>query len=115
VIGGGLSHRTRRKLAILILVVGLPVYIIVAVNVVELFDRPGILVELLIYVVLGIVWALPLKAIFSGVGRADPDDDGHDAPGERDEGPNARRDVPAHGADAERPEAMRGPGREDRG
>ena len=73
--GGGLSYRTRRRLAILILVVGLPVYIVVAVNVVELFDRPGILVELLIYIVLGIIWALPLKAIFKGVGQPDPEDD----------------------------------------
>jgi hypothetical protein len=73
--GGGLSYRTRRRLSILILVVGLPLYIIVAVNVVALFDRPGILVELLIYVVLGIVWALPLKAIFKGVGQPDPEDD----------------------------------------
>jgi hypothetical protein len=29
-------------------------------------------VELLIWVALGIVWALPLKAIFKGVGQADP-------------------------------------------
>lgn len=78
---GGLSYRTRRRLAILILVVGLPIYIVVAVNVVQIFDRPGILVELLIYVALGIVWALPLKAIFKGVGRADPDDEKRDPRG----------------------------------
>jgi hypothetical protein len=30
-------------------------------------------VEFLVYVGLGIVWALPFKAIFRGVGKADPD------------------------------------------
>jgi hypothetical protein len=68
-----LSYKTRKRLSILILLVGLPLYIVVAVNVVEMFDRPGILAELVIWVGLGIVWALPLKAIFKGVGQADPD------------------------------------------
>jgi hypothetical protein len=71
--GSGLSYRTRKRLSLLILAVGLPLYIVVAVNVVEMFDRPGVLVELLIFLVLGIIWALPLKAIFRGVGKPDPD------------------------------------------
>jgi hypothetical protein len=70
-----MSYRTRRRLSMLVLVVGLPLYIVVAVNVVELFGRPGIVVEFLIYLVLGIVWALPLKAVFRGVGKADPDEE----------------------------------------
>lgn len=68
-----LSYKARRRWSLIILLIGLPVYMIVAVNVVEMFDRPPILVELLIYVVLGIVWALPFKAVFKGVGKADPD------------------------------------------
>jgi hypothetical protein len=40
---------------------------------VNLFDRPPLLVELLIFVVLGIVWALPLRSLFRGIGRPDPD------------------------------------------
>ena len=68
-----LSYKTRRRLSLLILVVMLPVYIVVAVNVVEMFDRPSILVELLVFVGLGILWALPFKSIFKGVGQADPD------------------------------------------
>lgn len=68
-----LSHKTRKRLALLILLVGLPVYIVVAVNVVEMFDRPGLVVEFLIWVGLGIAWALPLKAVFKGVGQPDPD------------------------------------------
>jgi hypothetical protein len=51
----------------------MPLYIVVAVNVVALFERPSLLVELLVYVVLGVVWVLPLKGIFKGVGQADPD------------------------------------------
>jgi hypothetical protein len=68
-----MTYRTRKRLAILILLVGLPLYIVVAVNLVELFGRPSFLVELLIWVALGIVWALPLKAVFKGIGQADPD------------------------------------------
>ncbi|WP_136685885.1 DUF2842 domain-containing protein [Falsirhodobacter xinxiangensis] len=65
--------RTRKRLSLLILLVGLPVYIFVAVTVVSILDRPPIWVEFLIYVALGIVWALPFKAVFKGVGRDDPD------------------------------------------
>jgi hypothetical protein len=68
----GLSRRARRRWALVVLLVGLPLYIMAAVSLVALFDRPGILVELVIYVALGIVWALPLRSIFRGVGRADP-------------------------------------------
>ena len=68
-----LGYRTRRLLSLLILLVGLPLYIIVAVNVVEMFDRPSVWVELLIFVALGIIWMLPLRSVFLGVGRADPD------------------------------------------
>ena len=68
-----LGYKTRRRLSLLILLVGLPLYIIVAVNVVALFDRPPIWLELLVYVGLGILWALPFKAVFKGVGQADPD------------------------------------------
>ncbi len=68
-----LSYKTRRRLSLLILVIGVPLYIIVAVNVVGLFDRPSIWVELAVYVALGVLWVVPLKAVFKGVGQADPD------------------------------------------
>ncbi|MEM9971335.1 MAG: DUF2842 domain-containing protein, partial [Pseudomonadota bacterium] len=35
--------------------------------------RPSIWVEFAIYVGLGVIWALPLKAVFKGIGQADPD------------------------------------------
>ena len=68
-----LSYKTRRRLSLLLLLVGLPLYIVVAVTVINWFDQPPFLVELVVYVVLGIVWALPFKAVFKGVGKADPD------------------------------------------
>ena len=68
-----MSYKTRRRLSLLVLVVGLPVYIGLAWYIMSLFERPSVLLELLIYAVLGIAWAIPLRAVFLGVGQADPD------------------------------------------
>lgn len=68
-----LSYKARRRLSVLVLLVGLPAYVVVAVTLVGLLDRPSFVVELAIYVGLGILWALPLRAVFRGVGQADPD------------------------------------------
>ena len=81
-----LSYRTRRRLSLLVLVVGLPVYIGLAWYLVSLFETQSIVVELLVYLVLGIVWALPLKAVFKGVGQADPDAAPEDEAGPDDRG-----------------------------
>jgi hypothetical protein len=67
-----LSYKARRRWSLVVLILGLPLYVVAAVTVVDLFDRPPILLELAIYVALGIVWALPLRAVFLGVGKADP-------------------------------------------
>ncbi len=68
-----LGYKTRRRLSLLILLVGLPLYIAAALYVVSLFERPSIWVELAVYVALGVVWALPFKAVFKGVGQSDPE------------------------------------------
>jgi len=68
-----LSYKARRRWSLVILLIGLPAYIVAAVTVLNWLDRPSLLVELLVYVVLGVVWALPFKAVFRGVGKADPD------------------------------------------
>ena len=68
-----LSHKSRRRLSLLILLVGLPLYIVLAISVLNWLGRPPFLVELLVYVVLGVLWALPFKAVFKGVGKADPE------------------------------------------
>lgn len=67
-----LSYKARRRLSLLVLLVGLPAYIVAAVSIVSLFDRPSILVELMVYIGLGVIWAVPLKKVFKGVGQADP-------------------------------------------
>jgi len=68
-----LSYKARRRWSLVILLVGLPLYVVVALNVVALFERPSFLVELAVYVGLGIIWIIPFKAVFKGVGQADPD------------------------------------------
>ena len=69
-----LSYKAKRRWALVILVLGLPVYIFLAVALMVWLGRPSFVVELLVYILLGIVWALPLKFVFQGVGQADPDE-----------------------------------------
>ena len=68
-----LSYKARRRWSLVILLLGLPLYIILAVGIIGMFERPHILLELFIYVALGVVWALPFKYVFRGIGQADPD------------------------------------------
>ena len=70
-----LSWKARRRWSLVILLVGLPLYIVAAVTILNALDRPPFWVELLVYLGLGVVWALPFRAIFKGVGKADPDAD----------------------------------------
>ncbi|WP_223428505.1 DUF2842 domain-containing protein [Tateyamaria pelophila] len=67
-----LSYKSRKRLSLLILVAGVPLYIIAAVSLIALFERPSFLIELLVYIGLGVVWAFPLKFIFKGIGQPDP-------------------------------------------
>ena len=72
-----LSYRTRRRLALLILLVGLPVYLVVAITAVNWMDatwgRQPIWAEVLIYLVLGFLWILPFRFVFRGIGKPDPE------------------------------------------
>lgn len=68
-----INYKNRRRISLILLLVGLPVYVILAVNILAFFERPSILLEVLIYLSLGIVWALPFKFIFKGIGQADPE------------------------------------------
>ena len=70
-----LSYKARRRWSLVILLIGLPVYIVASISILSLFERPSILLELFIYIALGILWALPFKYIFRGVGQNDPDQD----------------------------------------
>jgi hypothetical protein len=68
-----LAYRTRRRLSLAVLLIGMPLYVVAAVSLVGLLDRPPALVELLVYVGLGIGWILPLRFVFLGVARDDPE------------------------------------------
>ena len=68
-----LRYKARRRWSLVILLVGLPVYIVAVVTVLNMLDRPPIWLELLVYVGLGLLWAMPFKFVFRGVGKEDPD------------------------------------------
>ena len=68
-----INYKNRRRISLILLLVGLPVYVIVAINILAFFERPSILLEVIIYLSLGIIWALPFKFIFKGIGQADPE------------------------------------------
>lgn len=72
-------YQKRKRLALLALVVGMPIYVIVAVTIMSQAPKFPKLLELLTYVVLGIGWIFPLKPIFLGIGQPDPDAPSDDA------------------------------------
>ena len=67
-----LQYKTKRILSLFVLLVILPIYVVVAVTIINMFQRMPIFFEFIIYILLGIVWALPLKFIFKGVGKENP-------------------------------------------
>ncbi|WP_417727601.1 DUF2842 domain-containing protein [Roseovarius sp.] len=69
-----LSYKARKRWSLVVLLIGLPAYVVVAVSVVNWIDRPSIWIELMIYVGLGFLWIIPLKRVFVGVGQPDPDE-----------------------------------------
>ncbi len=69
-----LSYKARKRWSLVILLIGMPLYVVAAISTIALFDRPSLWLELFIYVALGIVWALPFRFIFKGIGQADPDE-----------------------------------------
>lgn len=72
-----LSHKARKRWSLVILLVWLPLFVVVAVTLVNWlgarFSRLPILAELVVYVGLGFLWALPFKRVFRGIGQADPE------------------------------------------
>lgn len=71
-----MTFKARKRLALFVLVVGLPIYIVVAATIMSVMLNQEIRfawpIEVLIYVVLGIGWAFPLKWVFKGIGQPDP-------------------------------------------
>ncbi len=68
-----LSYKARRRWSLVLLLIGLPLYIVVAVSIMNWLNRPPFIVELLVYAILGVLWAIPFKFVFKGIGQADPD------------------------------------------
>lgn len=69
-----LSYKARRRWSLVLLLIGLPLYVVVAVSIMNWLDRPPFWLEVLVYAVLGFLWAAPFKFVFKGVGQADPDE-----------------------------------------
>jgi hypothetical protein len=72
-----MKYRTRRRLSLLVLLVVMPAWIVTALALIAWWDRSygrmPIGLEMLVYLVLGVVWILPFRRVFLGVGKADPD------------------------------------------
>lgn len=68
-----MTYKNRKRLALFVLVIGLPAYIVIAVTIMSQASRFPLVLELLTYVVLGIGWVFPLKWVFKGIGQPDTD------------------------------------------
>ena len=68
-----LSYKARKRLSLLVLLVGMPAYVVLAVTVMNALPRLPLWAEVPVYILLGFGWILPFKAVFSGIGQADPD------------------------------------------
>jgi hypothetical protein len=58
---------------LLILLVGMPAYVVLAVTVMNALPRLPLWAEVPVYIALGFGWILPFKAVFSGIGQPAPD------------------------------------------
>ena len=67
------GYKARKRLSLLNLLVGMPVYVVLAVTLMNHIQRLPIWAEVPAYVVLGFGWILPFRAVFLGVGQPDPD------------------------------------------
>ncbi len=68
-----LSYKARKRLSLLVLLVGMPAYVVLAVSVMNALPRLPLWAEVPVYILLGFGWILPFKAVFSGIGQPDPD------------------------------------------
>lgn len=72
-----LSYKARRRWSLVVLLIGLPLYIVVAVTLTDWLRRtlesPPMLLELVVFVLLGFLWMMPFRFVFRGVGKEDPD------------------------------------------
>ena len=67
-----IKYKTRRVLSLLILLFGLPVYVICVVTGMAFFPNVPAFLELFLYVCFGVAWVFPVKFVFKGIGQNDP-------------------------------------------
>ncbi|WP_374633733.1 DUF2842 domain-containing protein [Paracoccus sp. (in: a-proteobacteria)] len=67
--------KSRKRWSLVILLIGLPLYLAAAWFITglifDLWGRMPLLLELVVYVGLGVIWILPFRKIFSGIGKAE--------------------------------------------
>lgn len=67
--------KTRKRWSLVVLLIGLPLYLVVAwflTNwIYDTWGRMPIWLEFVVYVGLGIVWILPFRKVFSGIGKGE--------------------------------------------
>lgn len=71
-----LSYKARRRWALVVLLVGMPAYIVICVTVLNRIGTMSNWIALPLYVALGVIWVLPFKGLFRGIGQPDPDASG---------------------------------------
>lgn len=69
-----LRYKTRKRLSLIMLCIGLPAYIVLVVSLMNYVGRLPFLLEIIAYVIAGCVWVFPFKNLFRGIGQADPDE-----------------------------------------
>lgn len=68
-----LSYKARKRWSLFVLLIGLPVYIAAVWYILSLIEGWPVWLQIVICLVFSMVWAFPLKAVFLGVGKVDPD------------------------------------------
>ena len=75
-----LSYKARRRWTLFVLVIGMPLYVVICVTIINRIGPLSNWLALPIYIGLGVLWIVPFKGLFRGIGQPDPD-----APGQNDE------------------------------
>ena len=70
-----MSLKARKRWSLVVLLVWMPLWIVIAVTLVNWLDarfgRMPIWAEVPVYIVLALVWLLPFRRVFLGVGRGE--------------------------------------------
>ncbi|SIS54107.1 DUF2842 domain-containing protein [Phaeovulum vinaykumarii] len=74
-----LSWRARRRWSLVVLLVWMPLYIVAMVTLMNVLDarfgRMPIWAEGTVYLVLGVLWVLPFRGVFRGIGKPEPEEE----------------------------------------